>query len=161
MSWQVPPNGGLAAAHVAPALWETLRTGTLQFFDQLMFWLMTATRFASKGLADTEGSVPAFTRTSETTYGEGDGDGVGWAVGVAVDEEVAAATGSTAGEAVSALVKDSGRSMAEGVAGADRAEKEVAAPTSPSAARARHALMRTAIVTWGLRPSDPLGRPRC
>jgi hypothetical protein len=154
MSWQMLPHGDFAAFHVAPASREIATAGMLQFLDHEMFWLMTATSFGSKGLAETAGSVPPLTLTSESTRGEGVGAGEG------VGEGVASVVGSSVGGAVAVLVTDARPGDAEGVAGAIAAEKGRATLNSPNDARTRHAAMRTVIATQERWLSDAPGRPR-
>jgi hypothetical protein len=149
MSWHALPHGDFIAFHDAPASREMATAGMLQLLDHEMFWLMTATSFGSKGLAEMAGSVPAFTLTSESTRGEGEGEGegVGEAVGEGVGEGVASVVGPSAGSAVAVLVTDARFSEAEGVAGVATAEKDPAALNRANDARTRHAAMRTAIAT--------------
>ena len=156
MSWHTLPHGDFVAFHVAPASREMATAGMLQFLDHEMFWLMTATSFGSKGLAETAGSVPPFTLTSESTLGVGEG----LAVGEGVASVVGPSVGPSVGAAVAVLVTDARSGGAEGVAGPIAAEKGPATLKSPNDARTRHAAMRTAIATQERRLSDTLGRPR-
>lgn len=146
--------------------------GRLQLLDHEMFWLMTATSFGSKGLAEIAGSVPPFTLTSESTRGEGEGLGEGEGEGVGegegesegeasvVGEGEASVVGPSVSTAVVVLVTDARFSEAEGVAGLAAAEKGPAALKSPNDARTRHTAIRTAIATQERRLSDAPGRPR-
>jgi hypothetical protein len=162
MSWHALPHGDFVAFHVAPASREMATAGMLQLLDHEMFWLMTATSFGSKGLAETAGSVPPFTLTSESTrgVGVGEGEGVGEGVGVAVGEGVASVVGPSVGSAVAVLVTEARFGDAEGVEGLAAAEKDPAALHSPNDARTTHAAIRTAIATQERRLSDTFGRPR-